>query len=80
MAAQGAPCTFALPEVCTVLALAFAKVLPLAACSALRDVRIPPGPRLLILHHLNEMRRNVLTPSLPVGNQAALGSSGSHRK
>eukprot|EP00891_Asterochloris_glomerata_P003173 jgi/Astpho2/3173/fgenesh1_pg.00052_%23_7_t len=48
--------------------------------SALRDVRIPPGPRLLILHHLNEMRRNVLTPSLPVGDHAALGSSSSHRK
>ena len=34
-------------------------------CSALREVKIPPGPRLLILHHL-ERYRHVLKPGMPM--------------
>lgn len=36
--------------------------------SALSEVRIPPGPRLLILHHLDTYRNpaNVLKPALPL--------------
>ena len=33
-------------------------------CSALQEVKIPPGPRLLILHHL-ERYRHVLKPGMP---------------
>ena len=28
-------------------------------CSALRDAGIPPGPRLLILHHVDTVRRGM---------------------
>ncbi len=40
----------------------------LAVCSALAEVRIPPGPRLLILHHLDAYRNpsSVLKPALPL--------------
>ena len=34
-------------------------------CSALKEVSIPPGPRLLILHHL-ERYRHVLKPGMPM--------------
>mmetsp|Transcript_36233 Transcript_36233/g.80635 ORF Transcript_36233/g.80635 Transcript_36233/m.80635 type:complete len:251 (+) Transcript_36233:138-890(+) len=36
--------------------------------SALTEARIPPGPRLLILHHLDQYRNpaNVLKPALPL--------------
>ena len=30
-----------------------------AICSALRDAGIPPGPRLLILHHVDTVRRGM---------------------
>lgn len=40
----------------------------LPPCSALSEVRIPPGPRLLILHHVDMYRNpgNVLKPALPL--------------
>ncbi len=37
----------------------------LVPCSALKEVKIPAGPRLIILHHL-ERYRHVLKPGMPV--------------
>ena len=37
----------------------------MCAGSALREVKIPPGPRLLIMHHL-ERYRHVLKPGMPL--------------
>lgn len=39
-----------------------------AECSALAEARIPPGPRLLILHHIDQYRNPsaVLKPALPL--------------
>jgi hypothetical protein len=35
--------------------------------SALQECRVPPGPRLLILHHLNQYRHgDILRPALPI--------------
>ena len=34
-------------------------------CSALKEVKIPAGPRLIILHHL-ERYRHVLKPGMPM--------------
>ena len=43
-------------------------MLPVPMRSALAEVRIPPGPRLLILHHLDTYRNpsSVLKPALPL--------------
>jgi hypothetical protein len=40
----------------------------LATRSALSEARIPPGPRLLILHHLDTYRNpsSILKPALPL--------------
>ena len=37
-------------------------------CSALREAKVPPGPRLLILHHLDQFRNpaSLLKPALPL--------------
>lgn len=37
-------------------------------CSALAEARIPPGPRLLILHHLDQYRNPsaILKPAIPL--------------
>lgn len=35
------------------------------ACSALKEVRIPAGPRLVLLHHVDRWR-NVLKPNIPL--------------
>jgi hypothetical protein len=34
-------------------------------CSALKEVNIPAGPRLIILHHLDRYR-HVLKPGMPI--------------
>ena len=59
--------------ICCVLPLMLLTVLPFsqtaaASCSALTEARIPPGPRLLILHHLDSYRNpaSVLKPALPL--------------
>ena len=43
-----------------------------APCRALQQAGIPPGPRLLILHHV-ESFRGVLKPGLPAGGAALSG-------
>jgi hypothetical protein len=48
-------------------ALTPAPLLPPARHSALQEAKFPPGPRLLILHHVNQFRNpsDVLKPGLP---------------
>ena len=41
-------------------------------CRALRDAKIPPGPRLLIMHHLEQFQ-HVLKPGMPVPKQLPFG-------
>ena len=40
----------------------------LSTFSTLKEARVPPGPRLLILHHLDQFRNpsSVLKPALPL--------------
>lgn len=44
-------------------------------CSALREVKIPAGPRLLIMHHL-ERYRHVLKPGMPLPQPPPLPPQG----
>lgn len=53
--------------------------------SALTEARIPPGPRLLILHHLDRYRNpaSILKPALPLphppAQPAAAAAAGAHK-
>jgi len=41
---------------------------PFCPISALKEAKVPPGPRLLILHHLDQFRNpsSLLKPALPL--------------
>ena len=61
-------CATRLPSACLIGLLA--KQL-CCCCRALQEARIPPGPRLLILHHL-EQYKHILKPGMPAPNQLPL--------